>query len=142
MHNTVDLTLIKNAREDINDMYRNMGKIKDDYIEIVRSYHNVMKDYSVTYDYKIDEFNSSVEKVTKLKADYLQAAFKDLNRIEKKYSRLSPVSELFEEASLKLMNLSGYKDSIFILGEDGEVESTRSIEQDLKIVSLTLPFKI
>ena len=87
MHNTVDLTLIKNAREDINDMYRNMGKIKDDYIEIVRSYHNVMKDYSVTYDYKIDEFNSSVEKVTKLKADYLQAAFKDLNRIEKKYNR-------------------------------------------------------
>ena len=142
MHKIVDFKVIKNAREDIKNMYRNMAKIKEDYIEIVRSHHNVMKDYSVTYDYKIDDFNRSLEEISQLKSSYLESAFEELNTIEKKYSRLSALAELFEDASLRIMNLAGYKESIFIMGEDGEVEITRSIEGDLKNVAPTLPFKI
>lgn len=137
MQNTVNLIRAEKAKEEINDLYKDMGKIKEEYREILKSHHNVMKEPTVTYDYKMNDFKKSLKKALNLKNDYLEAAFNKLDNIEKEYSKLAEVEELFKDARTTIVKVEEDKNSIFIIGEDGEIKDRKNIESDLKIVCPT-----
>lgn len=137
MQNAIDLIAIEKAKQDINNVYKEMGKIKEEYTDIIKSHHNVMKEPTVTYDYKMHDFKESLKRALELKNNYVEAAFNQLNNIEAKYSKLSEVEELFKDARSIIGSLEGDQNSIFIIGEHGEIKDTISIERDLKIVSPT-----
>lgn len=137
MQNTIDVITIEKVKQDINNVYRDMGKIKEEYMKILKSHHNVMKEPTVTYDYKMNDFKKSLKRALELKTNYVEAALNQLNIIEGKYSKLSQVEELFKDARSTIVALEEDKNSIFIIGEDGEIKDTRSIETDLRIVCPT-----
>ena len=135
MQNTIDLIAI--AKQDINNVYKDMGDIKEEYMKILKSHHNVMKEPTVTYDYKMDDFKQSLKRALELKNNYVESAFNQLDTIEEKYNKISEVEELFRDARSIIEDIEEDQGSIFIIGEDGEIKDRRSIETDLRIVCPT-----
>lgn len=85
----------------IEKVYSQYEGMEEDYIKIVRDFHEVMRDGRYSDDFKLDERKLAKEDLLKLKQTYSDKALEQLNKLEESLTKQAPAEIPSETEQLK-----------------------------------------